>query len=139
MIATASIIKKIWPYLLISILGLAIYGGFRYYSGKIEELSRQNAVLQTQNTEINNNYNTLQNMYSISMKQVEELQKQQKESLNYVETLKQALNEINLKEEYNKDSVKLLNDINDYEKCMAKNFKDPYKHCYEDKKNGNSK
>ena len=79
------------------------------------------------------------NMYSISMKQVEELQKQQKESLNYVETLKQALNEINLKEEYNKDSVKLLNDINDYEKCMAKNFKDPYKHCYEDKKNGNSK
>ena len=133
MIATVSIIKKIWPYLLIAVLGLAIYGGFRYYSGKIEDLSRQNAVLQAQNAEINNNYTTLQNMYSISMKQVEELQKQQKESLNYVESLKQALNEINLKEAYDKDSVKLLNDINDYEKCMAKNFKNPYQHCYKEK------
>ena len=139
MIAVLSILKKIWPYLLIVALGLAIYGGFRYYSNKIEELSRQNAILQAQNAEINNNYNTLQNMYSISMKQVEELQKQQKESLNYVESLKQALNEVNLKEAYDKDSIKLLNDINDYEKCMAKNFKNPYKHCYEDKKNGTSK
>ena len=135
MIATVSVIKKIWPYLLIAVLGLAIYGGFRYYSGKIEDLSKQNAILQAQNAEINNNYTTLQNMYSISMKQVEELQKQQKESLNYVESLKQALNEINLKEAYDKDSVKLLNDINDYEKCMAKNFKNPYQYCYKEKRN----
>lgn len=134
MILEASIIKKLLPYLIIAVLGIAIYGGFRYYSNKIEDLSRQNAVLQAQNAEINNNYTTLQNMYSISMKQVEELQKQQKESLNYVESLKQALNEINLKEAYDKDSIELLNRINDYEKCMAKNFKNPYQHCYKEKK-----
>ena len=91
-----TLLKKIWPYLLLVVLGLVLYGGFRYFTNKVEELTQQNTILQAQNAEVNNNYTTLQNMYSISMKQVEDLQKQQKESLEYVTELRIALNEIDL-------------------------------------------
>lgn len=134
MLATLSIIKKIWPYLLIAVLGLAIFFGFKYYSGRIEDLTRQNTILEEKNSEINNNYNTLKNMYNISLKQVEELQKQQKESLQYVANLRQALNEMDLRKEYSKDAEKLLNTINDYEKCYSINtIKNPSMKCYKDK------
>jgi len=134
MVATLSIIKKIWPYLLIAALGLAIFFGFRYYSGKIEELTRQNTILETQNAEVNNNLNTLKNLYNISLKQVEELQNQQKESLGYVAELRQALNEMDLKKAYDEDADKLLKTINDYEKCYAINtIKDPSLKCYKEK------
>ena len=72
-----TLLKKIWPYLLLVVLGLVLYGGFRYFTNKVEELTQQNTILQAQNAEVNNNYTTLQNMYSISLKQVEQLQKQQ--------------------------------------------------------------
>lgn len=134
MILAAPLIKKALPYIIIVVLGLAIFGGFKYYSNKIEELSRQNAVLIEQNAEINNNYNTLQNLYNISIKQVEELQKQQKESLQYVAQLKQELNGMNLKEAYEKDALKLLENINQYEKCYSLNtIKDPTYKCYKEK------
>lgn len=134
MLTVLSVLKKIWPYLLIAILGLSIYFGFVYFSNKIEELTRQNTILEEKNSEINNNYNTLKNMYNISLKQVEELQKQQKESIQYVSELKQALNDMDLRKEYSKDSEKLLKTINDYEKCYALNLiKYPSKKCYKDK------
>lgn len=134
MLAVLSVLKKIWPYLLIAILGLAIYFGFVHFSNKIEELTRQNTILEEKNSEINNNYNTLKNMYNISLKQVEELQKQQKESIQYVSELKQKLNDMDLRKEYSKDAEKLLKTINDYEKCYSINLiKDPTKKCYKDK------
>lgn len=131
-----SLFRKLLPYLLIIALGFVLYGGFRYYANKVETLTTEKTHLQTQLSQVNTNYNTLQNMYSISMKQVEELQKQQTESLKYVEELRQSLNEIDLKKSYDEDSAKLLNDINNYEKCMVKNFKNPYKQCYKNKENG---
>ena len=134
MLATLSVIKKIWPYLLIATLGLAIFFGFRYYSNKVEDLTRQNTILETQNAEMNNNYNTLKNLYNISLKQAEELAKQQKESQQYVAELRQALNEIDLKKAYDEDADKLLKTINDYEKCYALNvIKNPSYKCYKDK------
>lgn len=126
-----TLLKKIWPYLLLVVLGLVLYGGFRYFTNKVEELTQQNTILQTQNAEVNNNYTTLQNMYSISMKQVEELQKQQKESLEYVTELRIALNEIDLEKAYETDKDGLLKTINDYEKCYARNLiKNPTIKCY---------
>ena len=134
MLATLSVIKKIWPYLLIAILGLAIYFGFVHFSNKVEELTRQNTMLETQNAEINNNYNTLKNLYNISLKQAEELQKQQKEAQGYVAELRQALSGMDLKKAYDEDAEKLLNTINDYEKCYAINtIKNPVMKCYKDK------
>ena len=79
MIISTSLIKKALPYIIIVILGLSIYFGFVYFSNKIEKLSRENTQLQNQNAEVNNNLNTLKNLYNISLKQVEELQKQQQE------------------------------------------------------------
>ena len=134
MLAFVSVIKKIWPYLLIAVLGIAIYFGFVYFSNKVEELTRQNTLLEERNAEINNNYNTLKNMYNISLKQVEELQKQQKESLQYVADLRQKLNDMDLKKAYTEDADKLLKTINDYEKCYSINLiKNPSYKCYKDK------
>ena len=134
MLATLSVIKKIWPYLLIATLGLAIFFGFRYYSNKIEDLTRQNTILETHNAEINNNYNTLKNLYNISLKQAEELAKQQKEAQGYVAELRQELNSMDLKKAYEEDADKLLKTINDYEKCYAINtIKNPMMKCYKDK------
>ena len=121
MLAALSVIKKIWPYLLIATLGLAIFFGFRYYSNKVEDLTRQNTILETQNAEINNNYNTLKNLYNISLKQAEELAKQQKDAQGYVAELRQALNSMDLKKAYEEDADKLLKTINDYEKCYSIN------------------
>jgi hypothetical protein len=121
---------KLLPYIIIVGLCCVVYFGFVHLTDKIEDLTTQNNILQAENSEVTNNYNTLQNMYSISMKQVEDLQRQQNESLKYVTDLKLKLLDIDLRKEYDKDSEKLLNAINDYEKCMALNFKDPYKYCY---------
>lgn len=134
MIISASLIKKALPYIIIAVLGLSIYGGFRYYSGKIEDMTRENAQLQAQNAEISNNYNTLQNLYNISLKQAEELIKQQKDSQQYVAELRQKLNEMDLAKAYGEDAGKLLQTINDYEKCYAINtIKDPSLKCYKEK------
>ena len=134
MVATLSIIKKIWPYLLIAILGLAIYFGFVHFSNQVEELTRQNTILEAQNAEMNSNYNTLKNLYNISLKQAEELQKQQKESQQYVAELRQALSSMDLKKAYAEDADKLLQTINDYEKCYSINLiKNPSYKCYKDK------
>lgn len=134
MVITASLIKKALPYIIIAVLGLSIYGGFRYYSGKIEDMTRENAQLQAQNAEISNNYNTLQNLYNISLKQAEELIKQQKDSQQYVAKLRQKLNEMDLAKAYGEDAEKLLQTINDYEKCYALNtIKDPSLKCYKEK------
>ena len=76
----------------------------------------------------------MKNLYNISLKQVEELQNQQKESLGYVAELRQALNSMDLKKAYEEDADKLLKTINDYEKCYAINtIKNPMMKCYKDK------
>ena len=134
MVITASLLKKALPYIIIAVLGLSIYGGFRYYSGKIEDMTRENTQLQAQNAEISNNYKTLQNLYNISLKQAEELIKQQKDSQQYVAELRQKLNEMDLAKAYSEDAGKLLQTINDYEKCYALNtIKDPSLKCYKEK------
>ena len=134
MVITASLLKKALPYIIIAVLGLSIYGGFRYYSGKIEDMTRENTQLQAQNAEISNNYKTLQNLYNISLKQAEELIKQQKDSQQYVAELRQKLNEMDLAKAYGEDAEKLLQTINDYEKCYALNtIKDPNFKCYKEK------
>ena len=62
---------------------------------------------------------------------MEDLQKQQKESLEYVTELRIALNEIDLEKAYETDKDGLLKTINDYEKCYARNLiKNPTIKCY---------
>lgn len=129
-----SLLRKFLPWILIILLGVVLYGGFRYYANRVEELTISNTTLQTQLSQVNTNYSTLQNMYSISIKQYEELQKSQKESLEYVSELKQKLTELNFREEYSKDKESLLKSINDYEKCYSKNvIKNPLYKCYGEK------
>ena len=123
--------KKLLPWILIILLGAVLYGGFRYYASKVEELTITNNNMQHQLSQVNTNYTTLQNMYNISIKQNEELIKNQKESLEYVSELKHKLTDLDFSVEYEKDKDALLKNINDYEKCYSKNvIKDPTYKCY---------
>ena len=131
---SVSLLKKFLPWILLAILGLVLYGGFRYYANKVEELTIDKTTLQTQLSQVNTNYTTLQTMYNISIKQYEELQKSQKESLEYVSELKRKLTELDFNEEYNKDKETLLKNINDYEKCYSKHvITNPSYKCYGEK------
>lgn len=131
MIFTSTTFKKLLPWILIILLGVVIYGGFRYYASKVEELTINNSNLQHQLSQVNTNYLTLQNMYNISLKQNEELQKSQRESLEYVTSLKRKLLDLNFDEEYIKDKESLLKHINEYEKCYSEYvIKDPSIKCY---------
>ena len=100
--------KKLLPWILIILLGTVIYGGFVYYAGKVDELTISNNNLQHQLSQVNTNYATLQNMYTISLKQNEELQKSQKESLEYVAELKRKLFDVDFEEEYAKNKEAFL-------------------------------
>lgn len=123
--------KKLLPWILIILLGTVIYGGFVYYAGKVDELTISNNNLQHQLSQVNTNYATLQNMYTISLKQNEELQKSQKESLEYVAELKRKLFDVDFEEEYAKNKDAFLKSINDYEKCYSANvIKNPSVKCY---------
>lgn len=123
--------KKLLPWILIILLGTVIYGGFVYYAGKVDELTISNNNLQHQLSQVNTNYATLQNMYTISLKQNEELQKSQKESLEYVAELKRKLFDVDFEEEYAKNKEAFLKSINDYEKCYSANvIKNPSFKCY---------
>jgi transposase len=123
--------KKLLPWILIILLGTVIYGGFVYYAGKVDELTISNNNLQHQLSQVNTNYATLQNMYTISLKQNEELQKSQKESLEYVAELKRKLFDVDFEEEYTKNKEAFLKSINDYEKCYSANvIKNPSFKCY---------
>lgn len=134
MIFTSATFKKLLPWILIILLGVVLYGGFRYYANKVEELVISNNNLQHQLSQVNTNYLTLQNMYNISLRQNEELQKSQRESLEYVTELKRKLLDLNFDEEYSKDKDSLLKHINEYEKCYSINvISNPSYKCYKEK------
>lgn len=128
-------LKKYFSLILILVLLLSISFGFIYYSNKIESISEENAKLEMQLSQEKNNLDAMKNMYSIALKQNEELQKNQKDALIYVSNLKSELNSIKLD---NIDRKELVDKINEYEKCYSKNLiKNPSIKCYVKSGNGN--
>jgi hypothetical protein len=120
-----NIFLKFLPYLLIIALGAGIYGGFRYMSNELSITKEQNQTLIIKNNELQNQIKTISTTANVTVEQLEQIRKNEKESLKYI-------SEINLKIdalELNEDSNIILMKINNYEVCMAKNSLNPEIKC----------
>jgi hypothetical protein len=124
-------LKTLIPYILILILGGCIYFGFVYYSNKIETLTQCNTMLETKNAQIEENNKTLQSLYDISINQLNELMKNQKESLDYVNELDKTISGIDFNKIFDNNKDEMIKQINAYEECYSVNvIKNPSYKCY---------
>ena len=113
-----NIFLKFLPYLLIIALGAGIYGGFRYMSNELSITKEQNQTLIIKNNELQNQIKTISTTANVTVEQLEQIRKNEKESLKYIYAL-----------ELNEDSNIILMKINNYEVCMAKNSLNPEIKC----------
>ena len=113
------------PYLIIVALGFGIYGGFKYMSNELAKAKEQNICLTTENAELINQINTLKETSNITVEQLEQIRKNEKNSLKYINEYNNKINDLKLDE----DSDIILMKINNYEVCMAKNSLNPEIKC----------
>ena len=120
-----NIFLKLLPYLLIIALGAGIYGGFRYMSNELSAAKELNQTLTIENAELEQRVETISNTSSATVEQLEQIRKNEKESLKYVSEINLKINEMKL----NEDPNVILMKINNYEVCMAKNSLNPKVRC----------
>jgi len=120
-----NIFLKLLPYLIIVALGFGIYGGFKYMSNELAKAKEQNICLTTENAELINQINTLKETSNITVEQLEQIRKNEKNSLKYINEYNNKINDLKLDE----DSDIILMKINNYEVCMAKNSLNPEIKC----------
>jgi hypothetical protein len=120
-----NIFLKFLPYLLIIALGVGIYGGFRYMSNELSITKEQNQTLIIKNNELQNQIKTISTTANVTVEQLEQIRKNEKESLKYISETNLKIDALEL----NEDSNIILMKINNYEVCMAKNSLNPEIKC----------
>lgn len=120
-----NIFLKLLPYLLIIALGYGIYGGFKYMSSELSKAKEQNICLTTENSELLSRIESLTQTSSITIEQLEQIRKNEKSSLKYINEFNNKVENIKFSEEPNI----ILMKINNYEVCMAKNSLNPEIKC----------
>ena len=120
-----NIFLKLLPYLIIVALGFGIYGGFRYMSKELAKAKEENICLTASNTELVNQINTLKETTNVTVEQLEQIRKNEKTSLKYINEFNNKINELKLDEDPNI----ILMKINNYEVCMSKNSMNPEVKC----------
>ena len=120
-----NIFLKLLPYLIIVALGFGIYGGFKYMSKELTKAKEENVCLTTENAELVNQINVLKATSNITLDQLEQMRKNEKTSLKYINEFNNQVNELKLDEDPNI----ILMKINNYEVCMAKNSLNPEIKC----------
>ena len=120
-----NIFLKLLPYLIIVALGFGIYGGFKYMSNELAKAKEQNICLTTENAELINQINTMKETSNITIEQMEQIRKNEKNSLKYINEYNNKINDLKLDE----DSDIILMKINNYEVCMSKNSLNPEIKC----------
>ena len=120
-----NIFLKFLPYLLIIALGAGIYGGFRYMSNELSITKEQNQTLIIKNNELQNQIKTISTTANVTVEQLEQIRKNEKESLKYISETNLKIDALEL----NEDSTIILMKINNYEVCMAKNSLNPEIKC----------
>lgn len=118
-------LKLFLPYLLIIALGAGIYGGFRYMSNELSITKEQNQTLIIKNNELQNQIKTISTTANVTVEQLEQIRKNEKESLKYISETNLKIDALEL----NEDSNIILMKINNYEVCMAKNSLNPEIKC----------
>lgn len=119
------IFLKLLPYLLIIVLGLGIYFGFRYMSNEIASVESENASLIVEKNELENRLTSIAEMNNITVEQLETLIHNEHESQEYIANVSNKVDNLNL----NNDIDEILVKINNYEKCMAENSLKPEVKC----------
>lgn len=119
------IFLKLLPYLIILSLGFGIYYGFGYLSNELSQSKELNVQLRIENSELNNRIDNLSKISSITINQLEQMRKNEKDSLKYINETNNKIDNLKL----NEDSNELLIKINQYEDCMAKNSLNPKIKC----------
>lgn len=119
------IFLKLLPYLIIVALGFGIYGGFRYMSSELAKSKEQTQCLLNEKKELQNQVEVLKNTSNITIEQLEEIRKNEKNSLKYIANINNKIDEIKFEEE----ADVILMKINNYEICMAKNSLNPSIKC----------
>lgn len=128
------LLKKLFPYILILVLGVSLYAIFISYSNKIESISKENQEITEKLNISNTNYDLLNNTVDIIYKQNEELEKNKKDSIESIESIKIKIDDSNIIDIYNNDKDMLLDKINQYEKCYSRNLIfNPENNCNVDK------
>lgn len=128
------LLKKLFPYILILVLGVSLYAIFISYSNKIESISKENQEITEKLNISNTNYDLLNNTVDIIYKQNEELEKNKKDSIESIESIKIKIDDSNIIDIYNNDKDMLLDKINQYEKCYSRNLiSNPENNCNVDK------
>lgn len=120
-----NIFLKLLPYLLIIALGYGIYGGFKYMSSELSKAKEQNICLTTENSELLSRIESLTQTSSITIEQLEQIRKNEKNSLKYIADINNKINEM----KFDEDPNIILMKINNYEVCMAKNSLNPNIKC----------
>lgn len=120
-----NIFLKLLPYLIIVALGFGIYGGFRYMSNELAKAKEENICLTASNAELVNQINTLKETTNVTVEQLEQIRKNEKTSLKYINEFNNKINELKLDEDPNI----ILMKINNYEVCMSKNSMNPEVKC----------
>ena len=116
---------KALPYLLIISLGFAIYFGFRHYESKISSLTTELTCSINEVKELKEENKSLKEINNITTEQLENIQKQIYESVTYVSDTSNKIDALKLDE----DKETLINKINAYEICVAKNSRNPNIKC----------
>lgn len=116
---------KILPYLIIVMLGVTIYAGFRYMSSELEKAKERNICLTTENAELLNRVETLEETNTTTINQLLELQNNEHKSLEYINKTNDYIDNYVI----DNDRKQLLLKINTYEECMSKNSLEPSIKC----------
>jgi hypothetical protein len=116
---------KVLPYLLVVVLGICIFFGFRYMSNQLSQANAEKQCLIDEKNALTAELDGLKEQNAITINQLEQLQKNEKESLNNVLTSSAEIDNINL----SGDKAELLKKINEHEKCVATNSLKPTVKC----------
>lgn len=120
-----NIFLKLLPYLIIASLGFGIYYGFKYMSSELTKAKEKNICLTTENSELLSRIDSLTKISNITVEQLEQIRKNEKNSLKYIADCNVKIDAMKL----NEDKDVMLMKINNYEVCIAKNSLNPSIKC----------
>ena len=116
---------KLLPYLIIIAMGFSIYFGFVYYNNQITKLTKENVCLMNDKELLLNEIESLKVSNQLTVEQLQNIQKQVYESVTYVSDTSNKIDSLKLDEDKNT----LIDKINAYELCVAKNSRNPSVKC----------
>lgn len=116
---------KLLPYFFIIVMGFGIYFGFRYYESKISFLTTELTCSQEEVKQLKEENTSLKEQNKITVEQLENIQHQVYDSITYVSDTSNKIDSLKLDE----DKSTLIDKINTYEICVAKNSRNPNIKC----------